>query len=153
MPRTMTLFYACTDLSNVITDPALKPKSRILKLIKMKPNPACFIPATLLDCPVPGLRHRFPGNVREPGVQVWEPLNHPRVHFCTGALPLYHQLVLSKVGLHDVNALKYWKERKRLLHSCPTMYTQSLPRPRKIKVPYLYCKELYPFSLPNTLDD
>lgn len=72
---------------------------------------------TLLDCPVPGPRHRFPGEDGGLWVQNWKPLDHPCVHLWSRALPLHDQLVLSEAGVHGLNALKCWKDRKRQLHS------------------------------------
>lgn len=79
--------------------------------MKMKLNPTQreFVGsalATLLDCPVPGLRHRFPGNGRGLCVQIWDPLNHPCIYLQSRASPLHHQLVLSEAGLHGLDALK-----------------------------------------------
>lgn len=69
-----------------------KPKLRILKLVKMKVNPTQQEPvgsslATLLDCPVPGVRYRLPGDGQGLWVQVWDPLHHPCINLWSRALP------------------------------------------------------------------
>lgn len=105
----LSLHSLCQTL--LTTSTPLKSKLKTLKLMEMKPNPIHretmgSTMATFLDCPVPGLRHRFPGKTGGLWVHIWEPLNHPCVHLWSRALPFHHQLVLSEAGLHGLNALK-----------------------------------------------
>lgn len=74
------LAVACQMLLTTFT--AVKPKLKIEKLMKMKQNPPQkerrgSALATLLDCPVPGPRHTFPGKGGGLCIQIWKPLNHP----------------------------------------------------------------------------